>query len=150
MEAAKQVAAALEISSYKSALLPAGKVAALEEMLGVGKVVGFVGDGINDAPVLSRADVGFAMGKLGSDAAVEAADAVIATDSLGSIAGAVKAARATEKTVRFNIVFALGVKILFAILAALGLIGMPFAVFADVGVALIAVLISVSLIKRKF
>ena len=124
-------------------LLPAGKVEKIEELIEGkqrGKTVIFVGDGINDAPVLAGADAGIAMGALGSDAAIEAADIVIMDDKISKIPLAVKIARKTMNIVKQNIVFAIGVKLLFLVLGAMGFVTMWGAVFADVGVTLIAVL----------
>ena len=124
-------------------MLPDQKVEKLEEIykkkLSNGKLV-FVGDGINDAPVLARADIGIAMGGIGSDAAIEAADVVIMTDEPSKIVDAIKIAKRTKDIVWQNIVFALGVKAVILVLGALGIATMWEAVFGDVGVALIAVL----------
>ena len=141
-EAAEAVAAELGIDTVCSELLPVDKVAHLEKLLaeeGRGSVI-FVGDGINDAPVLSRADVGVAMGALGSDAAIEAADVVLMDDNPLKIASALRIARRTIAIVRQNIAFALGVKFIVLILSALGFANMWLAVFADVGVSVIAIL----------
>lgn len=137
---AAQVAHSLGIEQYFSRLLPADKVENVERMLESGSKVAFVGDGINDAPVLSRADVGIAMGALGSDAAIEAADVVLMDDDPMKIPAAIAHARRTGRIVRENIVFALAVKVIFLILSALGLSNMWFAIFADVGVMVLAVL----------
>lgn len=141
--AAQNIADELKINRFYANLLPDGKVQKLEELMdersrNPGTVV-FVGDGINDAPVLTRADAGIAMGGLGSDAAIEAADAVIMDDDLQKIPLAVRMARKTLRIVKQNIVFALGVKVVFLVLGAGGLMTMWGAVFADVGVALLAV-----------
>ena len=142
-ETAAAVAAEVGVDDYRASLLPADKVEAVEELLASpnrrGKVA-FVGDGINDAPVLARADVGVAMGGLGSDAAIEAADVVLMDDRVEDLPRAVRIARRTLRIVRQNIVFALGVKAVILILGALGVTGMWAAVFADVGVAVIAIL----------
>ena len=141
--AAKQVAERVGIDEYRSGLLPGDKVALVEQMLeasdGRGKLA-FVGDGINDAPVLSRADVGIAMGALGSDAAIEAADVVLMDDDPMKISRAIAIARKCLRIVYQNIVFALAVKLICLLLGALGLAGMWAAIFADVGVMVLAVL----------
>ena len=124
-------------------LLPGDKVAEVERLLqqtAPGKKLAFVGDGVNDAPVLSRADIGIAMGAMGSDAAIEAADIVLMDDAPSKIAAAMRISRKTMRIVHQNIVFALGIKGLCLILGALGIVGMWAAVFADVGVAVIAIL----------
>ena len=147
---AKKVATELKIDQYRAELLPGDKVNALEEFLNDkerGKVA-FVGDGINDAPVLARADVGIAMGALGSDAAIEAADIVLMNDDLNKISDAILLSRRTRRIVIENIVFALGVKITVLILGALGIVGLNAAVFADVGVAVIAILNSMRNLKK--
>ena len=138
-EVGKAVAAELGLSEYHAQLLPAEKVAEVEKLLGEGTLA-FVGDGINDAPVLARADVGIAMGALGSDAAIEAADVVLMDDKPSKIATAINIARRTIRIAKENIWFAIGVKILVLILASLGLATMWMAVFADVGVTVLAVL----------
>ena len=137
------VAKELGLDEAHCQLLPADKVARVEQMLenrGGKGCLAFVGDGINDAPVLSRADVGIAMGALGSDAAIEAADVVLMDDSLNRIAEAIGIARKTLRLVRENIVFALAVKAIVLVLGALGVANMWMAVFADVGVSVIAIL----------
>lgn len=146
-DVAAAVASKLGIDEYRAQLLPQDKVAEVEKLLdrthahgrGRGKLA-FVGDGINDAPVLTRADIGIAMGAMGSDAAIEAADVVLMDDKPSSIAQAIRLARKTMGIVRQNIVFALGVKFLVLILAAIGFANMWLAVFADVGVAVLAIL----------
>ncbi len=144
------VAKNLSLDHVRSELMPHEKVEEIEklhkELSSTGKLI-FVGDGINDAPVLARADIGIAMGGVGSDAAIEASDVVIMTDDPRKIATAIKIARKTHKIVMENIIFSLGVKILVLILAALGLANMWMAVFADVGVTLIAVLNAIRAIK---
>ena len=135
-EVADNVAKTLNLSDYHAELLPADKVKFVEQM----ENFAFVGDGINDAPVLARADVGIAMGGLGSDAAIEAADVVLMDDKPSKIALAIRIARRTIAIARQNVVFAIGVKVAVLILAALGIATMWLAVFADVGVTVLAVL----------
>ena len=142
-EVAAQVAQTLHLSEYHAELLPADKVTHVERLLQEKPADGylaFVGDGINDAPVLARADVGIAMGGLGSDAAIEAADVVLMDDKPSKIALAVSIARRTLAIARQNVWFAIGVKVAVLILAALGIATMWLAVFADVGVTVLAVL----------
>lgn len=138
----KEVAEKLGLDEYHAGLLPADKVAQVERLISekpAGKVLAFVGDGINDAPVLKRADVGIAMGGLGSDAAIEAADVVLMDDKPSKIAVAVRIARRTIRIARQNVWFAIGVKVSILALAAAGLGTMWVAVFADVGVTVLAV-----------
>lgn len=145
---ANQISKELELDKCYSELLPQNKVELLEDILkekNTGKVI-FVGDGINDAPVLARADIGIAMGGIGSDAAIEAADVVIMNDDISKIEDGIVIARNTNKIVNQNIIFALGVKAVVLILGAMGIATMWLAVFADVGVALIAILNSM---RRK-
>ena len=142
-EVAADVATKLGLSEYHAQLLPADKVERVEGLLASEDAkhkLAFVGDGINDAPVLTRADVGIAMGAMGSDAAIEAADIVLMDDKPSNIARAIRVARKTMGIVWQNIVFALGVKLIILVLAALGLANMWLAVFGDVGVAIIAIL----------
>lgn len=150
--AAEAVAQELGIDELHAELLPADKVARVEELLdsrdGNGRLA-FVGDGINDAPVLARADIGFAMGSMGSDAAIEAADVVLMDDDVRKIAAVVRIARKTLRIVKQNIVFALAVKALVLILGALGMASMWEAVFADVGVAVIAILNAMRTLNDK-
>ncbi|MDU4324175.1 MAG: heavy metal translocating P-type ATPase [Clostridium celatum] len=147
---AEKVAKSIGIDEVYSELLPGDKVSKVEEILDKnnqkGKVL-FVGDGINDAPVLARADIGVAMGGIGSDAAIEAADVVLMKDKVEAIAEAIRVSRRTNKILWQNIIFSLGVKIIVMILVVLGLTNMWAAVFADVGVTLIAVLNSMRIIR---
>ena len=139
----ESVAEALGIDEAHAGLLPADKVDHVEQLLGEkhGRgTLAFVGDGINDAPVLSRADIGIAMGALGSDAAIEAADVVLMDDKPSKIADAIRISRKTRRIVQQNIVFALGVKLLVLVLGACGVASMWAAVFADVGVSVLAIL----------
>ena len=154
-KAAEAVGSELGIDLVCSDLLPADKVSQVEALMmaqdmGVtdGKL-GFVGDGINDAPVLMRSDVGIAMGSLGSDAAIEAADIVLMDDDIRKIARVVKIAAKTRRIVRENVVFALGVKLLVLLLGALGFASLWAAVFADVGVAVLAILNSMRALKES-
>ena len=147
---ANYIAQKLGIDKFYAELLPAQKVEKLEELIAEkekNKSVIFAGDGINDAPVLTRADVGIAMGGLGSDAAIEAADIVIMDDKPSKIAKAILIARKTMSIVKQNIIFALGIKALFLILGAFGIVTMWGAVFADTGVALLAVINSLRALK---
>lgn len=139
---AKNVASAVGIDEYHAGLLPGDKVQVVEQILtsSIGGKLAFVGDGINDAPVLSRADVGIAMGAMGSDAAIEAADVVLMDDDPRKIAKAIRIARRCMRIVYENIVFAISVKLLCLGLSALGLVGMWVAIFADVGVMILCVL----------
>ena len=149
---ARHVSDQVGINDIKAELLPADKVSAVEKMLGEednSKRLAFVGDGINDAPVLMRADVGIAMGSLGSDAAIEAADIVIMDDDLRKISSVIRIARGTVRIVKENIVFALAVKLIILVLGALGLTTMWLAVFGDVGVAVIAILNSMRALNYK-
>ncbi len=136
LEVAEQVARQLNLSEYHAELLPTDKVSYVEQLTNFA----FVGDGINDAPVLARADVGIAMGGLGSDAAIEAADVVLMDDCPSKVALAIRIARRTLSIARQNVCFAIGVKVAVLILAAFGLATMWMAVFADVGVTVLAVL----------
>lgn len=151
-EVAKAVAEKLGLDEYHGKLLPEDKVNQLERLLGEtsekGKLA-FVGDGINDAPVLTRADIGIAMGAMGSDAAIEAADIVLMDDKPSKIASAIRIARKTMRIVWQNIVFALGVKFAVLVLAAVGLATMWLAVFADVGVAILAILNAMRCMRVK-
>ena len=150
-ETAQAVAAELGLDEVHAELLPGDKVDRVESLLaaleGTKDKLAFVGDGINDAPVLSRADVGIAMGSMGSDAAIEAADIVLMDDDIRKIASIVRISRKTLIIVKQNIVFALGVKFLVLILGALGIANMWMAVFADVGVAVIAILNSMRTLR---
>lgn len=151
-EVAKAVAEKLGLDEYHGKLLPEDKVNQVERLLGEtsekGKLA-FVGDGINDAPVLTRADIGIAMGAMGSDAAIEAADIVLMDDKPSKIASAIRIARKTMRIVWQNIVFALGVKFAVLLLAAVGLATMWLAVFADVGVAILAILNAMRCMRVK-
>ena len=140
-EVARSVASDLGLDEYHAQLLPGDKVEQVERILDSARGnLAFVGDGINDAPVLTRADVGIAMGAMGSDAAIEAADIVLMDDKPSNIARAIQVARKTMRIVHQNIVFAIGVKLLILALAAVGIANMWLAVFGDVGVAVIAIL----------
>lgn len=151
-DVAEEIAAKMGITEVRSELLPQDKVAAVEGLLAqktAGKSLAFVGDGINDAPVLARADVGVAMGGLGSDAAIEAADVVLMDDKLSKLSKAVKIARHTLGIAKQNIVFAIGIKVAILILAAFGLAPMWLAVFGDTGVMVLAVLNSTRALNIK-
>ena len=146
-EVAENVAKTLGLSEFHAELLPADKVAQVEAMVGGG--LAFVGDGINDAPVLARADIGIAMGGLGSDAAIEAADVVLMDDKPSKIALAIRIARRTLSIARQNVWLAIGIKLAVLVLAAFGLATMWMAVFADVGVTVMAVLNAMRTLRQK-
>ncbi|MDX9924404.1 MAG: HAD-IC family P-type ATPase, partial [Ignavibacteriaceae bacterium] len=149
--AAETFANKLSISEYYYELLPEDKVIHIEKIIAEsakGDKVAFVGDGINDAPVLARADIGIAMGALGSDAAVETADIVLMTDSPAKIVTAIEIAKRTRKIVWQNIGFAMGIKIFFIVLGVMGVASMWEAVFGDMGVAIIAILNSMRVMKH--
>ncbi len=152
-EAARQTADRLKLDGYFSGLLPQDKLARVEELIagyaGRKSSVAFVGDGINDAPVLTRSDVGIAMGGIGSDAAIEAADVVIMNDRPGKTADAIRTSRQTMANVWQNVCFSLGVKALIIVLCSLGLANMWLAVFGDTGVTLLAALNSMRLLHRR-
>jgi len=149
-EVARHVAGELQLDEYQSELMPTDKVRCVEQLLNRqtnGGSVAFVGDGINDAPVLARADVGIAMGGLGSDAAIEAADVVLMDDQPSKIATAIRQARRTLGIARQNVWFAIGVKVAVLVLATVGMATMWMAVFADVGVTVLAVLNAMRALK---
>lgn len=149
-EVARSVASDLGLDEYHAQLLPGDKVEQVERILDSARGnLAFVGDGINDAPVLTRADVGIAMGAMGSDAAIEAADIVLMDDKPSNIARAIRVARKTMRIVHQNIVFAIGVKLLILALAAVGIANMWLAVFGDVGVAVIAILNAIRAMNVK-
>ncbi len=149
---AQAVGGALGIDEIHSSLLPTGKVERMEQLLAekaAGSTLAFVGDGINDAPVLSRADIGIAMGAMGSDAAIEAADIVLMDDDPLKISLAMRIARKCLRIVRENIVLALGVKGICLLLGAIGAAGMQAAIFADVGVMVLAVLNAIRTLRVR-
>lgn len=148
---AKHVADELKLDEVHAELLPGDKVDEVEKLLSAqkdGERLAFVGDGINDAPVLTRADIGIAMGSLGSDAAIEAADVVLMDDDIRKIASTVLISRKTLRIVKQNIVFALAVKAVVLLLGAIGVANMWEAVFADVGVSVLAILNSMRVMKN--
>ena len=150
--AANPVAEETGIDEVHAELLPSDKVEKVEELLSKKndkEVLAFVGDGINDAPVLSRADIGIAMGGLGSDAAIEAADVVLMDDDPLKISMAIKISRKCMRIVYENIIFALGIKLICLALGALGIANMWLAIFADVGVMVIAVINAIRALKVK-
>ncbi|MBQ4104875.1 MAG: cadmium-translocating P-type ATPase [Clostridia bacterium] len=148
-DTARRVGEELQIDEVYAQLLPEDKVAAVERMIPECSPLVFVGDGINDAPVLTRSDVGVAMGALGSDVAIEAADVVLMDDKLSKLPRAIDISRRTMAIVRQNIVFALGIKGLVLILGAFGIVGMWAAIFADVGVMILAILNAMRTLAQK-
>ncbi len=151
-EISKNVSKELKLDKYYAELLPQDKVKKVESLMQekseYGKLV-FIGDGINDAPVLALSDIGVAMGGLGSDAAIEAADIVIMTDEPSKLANAIKISKKTMQIVKENIIFAITVKILVLILSAIGIATMWAAVFADVGVSVIAIINALRILRVK-
>jgi Cd2+/Zn2+-exporting ATPase len=147
-ENAKAIAKEVEVDEYKSALLPAGKVDESSKYLKRKGKTAFVGDGINDAPVLAMADVGISMGNIGSDCAIEASDVVLINDSLKSIPVVIKTAKKSVKIAKQNIIFALGIKFAVLALSVFGLANMWLAVFADVGVTFLAVINSMRMLIK--
>jgi Cd2+/Zn2+-exporting ATPase len=145
---ASDVSEELEIDEFRASLLPGDKVKEVENLIFCGARLAYVGDGINDAPVLARADIGIAMGAMGSDAAIESADVVLMDDNPEKIALAIKISRKTMRIVRENIIFALGVKGIILLLGALGFANMWVAVFGDVGVMVIAILNAMRAMQR--
>ncbi|MBP5702087.1 MAG: HAD-IC family P-type ATPase, partial [Lachnospiraceae bacterium] len=149
-ESAENISGELGLTEYRAGLLPGDKVDEVEKLISDKKgkeKLAFVGDGINDAPVLSRADIGIAMGALGSDAAIESADIVLMDDDPARIAIAIKISKKCLRIVRENIIFAIGIKVLCLILGAFGIANMWMAIFADVGVMVIAVLNAIRCLK---
>ena len=148
----KDVANKLELDEYHAELLPQDKVSWIEKLMtqksSNGKLI-FIGDGINDAPVLALSDIGVAMGALGSDAAIEAADVVLMTDEPSKVVDAIKISKKTLKIVKQNIIFAIAIKVFFLLLGAFGIANMLEAVFADVGVSVLAILNSMRTLKTK-
>ena len=151
-EISKNVSKELKLDKYYAELLPQDKVKKVESLMKEksesGKLV-FIGDGINDAPVLALSDIGVAMGGLGSDAAIEAADIVIMTDEPSKLASAIKISKKTMQIVKENIIFAITVKILVLLLSAVGIATMWAAVFADVGVSVIAIINALRILRVK-
>ena len=152
-DVSKNVFERLNINEYYSELLPQDKVNIINEfkkkLTDDGKIV-FAGDGINDAPVIMSADIGISMGGVGSDAAIEASDIVIMTDELSKIATVINISKSTMKIVKQNIVFAISVKIFVLLLISFGILTMWSAVFADVGVSVLAILNSIRILKIKY
>ncbi|MFY9082116.1 HAD-IC family P-type ATPase, partial [Aliarcobacter butzleri] len=147
-EVALKVANDLQIDEVKYELLPQDKLKSYEEIKNkTGKITAFVGDGINDAPTLANSDVGFAMGKVGSDLAIKSADIVVLNDNLNSISDAIKIAKKTKTIVYQNIIFIMFIKVIFLVLGADAIIGMKEAIFADMGVALMAIFNSMRILK---
>ena len=145
-ETALKVAKQCDIDEVRYELLPDQKVEAVEAL---GEHVAFIGDGINDAPVLARSSVGISMGGLGSDAAIEASDIVLMDDKLDKIAESIRLAKYTKSIIMQNIIFSLGIKIIVMILSVMGKSSMWLGVFADVGVAFLAVMNSLRILKMK-
>ena len=147
---AENVASQVGIDKYFAELWPQDKAKIIEEIKATEKQkIAFVGDGINDAPVLKTADIGFSMGKLGSDIAIESADIALMDDNVEKIADAIKLSRKTMKVVKENLIFTIGFKLVMLVLGALGIAPMWLAIFADVGVSLLAILNALRMLKVK-
>ena len=148
---ASRIADELEVKNVESEMLPTDKYKALEKVIkkykGTNNKVAFVGDGINDSPVLALADVGISMGGVGANSAIEASDVVIMTDSIDKINEAIEIAKKTSKIIKQNLIFAISVKIIILILSTLGIAGMWQAIFADVGVTLITIVNTLRILK---
>ena len=150
LEVAKQVAKEVEIKTVKAEMLPTDKYKEVEKVLNdKDGIVAFVGDGINDSPVLALADVGISMGGIGASSAIEASDIVIMTDDLRKIIEGIEISKYTNKIIKQNLIFALSVKVLVLMLSVIGLSNMALAVFADVGVTLITILNTLRILKIK-
>ena len=148
-DVAKELSDDLGLTSYKANLLPNQKVEIVEDLMKDQAKLAFIGDGINDAPVIARADVGLSMGGIGSDAAIEASDIVIMTDEMAKLPTAIRISRMTKKIAWQNIILAIGIKILVMVLGTLGIANMWVAIFADVGVAVLAVINSLRILVYK-
>lgn len=148
-QVALKIASQLNLDEVKYQMLPDDKYRELEKLINNNYKVAFVGDGINDSPVLALADVGISMGGVGQSSAIEASDIVIMTDNISKIKETIQISKFTNKIIKQNLIFAIGVKVLVLTLSALGLTGMWQAVFADVGVTLITILNTLRILKMK-
>ena len=153
LSVAKKVGESIGIADVYAQMLPEDKYKLLEEVINSksnpNDKIAFVGDGINDSPVLALADIGISMGGVGSNSAIEASDVVIMTDNLEKIIEAIDISKFTNSIIIQNLIFAIGVKTIFLMLSALGLTGMAFAIFADVGVTVLTILNSIRVLRKK-